>query len=154
MQCAALSRYHARSRYRTWRLAGLVLFAVWLVSAAHTDDDLAGSGTVAEWRANLGHSELATAAYAAGVMAMGNIFSECNNTRTVRELHSYLLYRAPSTLTMVQAISSFLSEGECAVVSDDRPAPSDAPSSRTKARIYSEEPYSPGPFATSFRASR
>ena len=37
MQCAALSRYHARSRYRTWRLAGLVLFAVWLVETTCTD---------------------------------------------------------------------------------------------------------------------
>ena len=58
----------------------------------------------------MGRSEVATASYAAGVMAMGNVFTECKNARTVRELHSYLLYRALSTLTMKQAISNFLME--------------------------------------------
>jgi hypothetical protein len=112
----------------------------WLVNAAQADENLAGTGSVGEWRTKLGHNELATAAYAAGVMATGTLFSECKNPRTVRELHTYLLYRAPSTLTMAQAISSFLGEAECNVVNDDRPAPADAPHWRTKAGIYSEEP--------------
>jgi len=43
-------------------------------------------------------------------MAMGNVFTACKNPRTVRELHTYLLYRALSTLTMKQAIRSFLSK--------------------------------------------
>jgi hypothetical protein len=33
-------------------------------------------------------------------MAMGNVFTERTNVRTVRELHAYLLYRPQSTLTM------------------------------------------------------
>jgi hypothetical protein len=140
MQRIALSWSLARPRHTARKLAGLALLVFWLVNAAHADENLAGSGSVGEWRTKLGHSELATAAYAAGVMATGSIFSECKNTRTVRELHSYLLYRAPSTLTMAQAIASFLSEGECTVVSDDRPAPSDPSQWRTKARIYGEEP--------------
>jgi len=137
MQCAALSRYHACSRYRTWRRAGLVLFTVWLavelVSAAHADDDLAGAGTVAEWRANLGHSELATASYAAGVLAMGNVFAKCKKPRTVRELHAYLLNRALSTLTMSQAIRMFMLEGDCAVVGEDHVMP--GPVGKTQATI-------------------
>jgi hypothetical protein len=96
----------------------------WLTNTAQADENVAGTGSVGEWRTKLGHSELATAAYAAGVMARGNIFSECKNTRTVRELHNYLLHRAPSTLTMTQAITTFLSEGECAVTGEDRATPS------------------------------
>ena len=45
-------------------------------------------------------------------MAMGNVFTECKSPRTVRELHAYLLYRALSTLTMKQAIWSFLIEAK------------------------------------------
>jgi len=94
-------------------VAGLVLVrALLLASPALAGENLAGAGTVAEWRANLGRSEMATASYAAGVMAMGNVFTECKSPRTVRELHAYLLYRALSTLTMKQAIWSFLIEAK------------------------------------------
>ena len=52
-------------------VAGLVLVrALLLASPALAGENLAGAGTVAEWRANLGRSEMATASYAAGVMAM------------------------------------------------------------------------------------
>jgi hypothetical protein len=100
-------------------VAGLVRARL-LASPALAVENLAGAGTVAEWRANLGRSEVATASYAAGVMAMGNIFTECEIPRTVRELDPYLLYRALSTLTMKQAIWSFLIEAKCNVMSEDR----------------------------------
>ena len=68
-------------------VAGLVLVrALLLASPALAGENLAGAGTVAEWRANLGRSEM--------------------------ELHAYLLYRALSTLTMKQAIWSFLIEAK------------------------------------------
>jgi hypothetical protein len=97
-----------------------VLTAHLLASAASAGENLAGDGTVAEWRAQLGRSEVATASYAAGVLATGNVFTECKNRRTVRELHAYLLYRALSTLTMKQAISNFLTEADCTRSSEDR----------------------------------
>ena len=125
---------------KAWNLAGLLLLTVLLASTAPADEKLAGTGSVAEWRTKLGHSELATAAYAAGVMAMGNIFSECKSPRTVRELHTYLLYRAPSMLSMKEAIWSFLREGHCTVVGDNGPMPSTAMLWGTKATLYSEEP--------------
>jgi len=98
----------------------VVLSAFLLASPAQADENLAGAGTVEEWRAKLGRSEVATAAYAAGVMAMGNVFTECKNPRTVRELHAYLLYRALSTLTMKQAIWNFLIEADCTMMSEGR----------------------------------
>ena len=61
-----------------------------------------------------------TASYAAGVIAMGNVFTECKNARTVRELHAHLLYRALSMLTMKQAISNFLMEANCTRLGEDR----------------------------------
>ena len=140
MQRIALSWSLARPRHTACKLAGLALLVFWLVNAAHADENLAGSGSVGEWRTKLGHSELATAAYAAGVMAMGSIVSKCKNSRTVRELHAYLLYRAPSTLTMKDAIANFLSDGECTVVGVDQPAESSRLNWRTEATIYSEEP--------------
>jgi hypothetical protein len=120
--------------------AGAVFLTALLASPVRADENLAGTGSVAEWRTKLGRSELATAAYAAGVMATGNLFSECKNPRTVRDLHTYLLYRAPSTLTMKQAIGSFFSEGDCMFFGEDRLAPSNPPNWKTKATIYSEEP--------------
>jgi hypothetical protein len=99
----------------------LVVLGVFLLaSPSRADENLAGAGTVEEWRARLGRSELATASYAAGVMAMGNVFTECKNPRTVRELHTYLVHRALSTLTMKQAIWNFLIEADCTVMSEDR----------------------------------
>ena len=80
-----------------------------LASTAQADENVAGNGTVAEWRTKLGRSELATAAYAAGVMA-GNFFNECKTPRTVCELHTDLVYRAPAILTMKQAIKNFFRE--------------------------------------------
>ena len=103
------------------RLARFVLMsALLLAPPAPAGENVAGDGTVAEWRTNLGRSEVATASYAAGAMAMGNVFTECKNPRTVRELHAYLLYRARSTLTMKQAISNFLVEANCTRLSEDR----------------------------------
>ena len=114
--------------YNAGRLAGLVLLsALLLASPSRAGEDLAGAGTVEEWRAKLRRSELATASYAAGAMAMGNVFTACKNPRTVRELHTYLLYRALSTLTMKQAIRSFLSEAGCTMMSEDRFISSSAP---------------------------
>lgn len=122
------------------KFVGAVFLTALLASPVRADENLAGTGSVAEWRTKLGRRELATAAYAAGVMATGNLFSECKNLRTVRDLHTYLLYRAPSTLTMKQAIGSFFSEGDCMALGEDRLAPSNPPNWRTKATIYSEGP--------------
>src|SRR5215831_20657287 len=101
-------------------LATAISLVAALTSPAHADDEVAGGYSVAEWREKLGRSELATAAYAAGVMAMKNVFAECKNPRTVRDLHTYLLHRALPTLTMNQAISQFLVEGGCTVISAAR----------------------------------
>jgi len=128
-----------RSADTIWKLAGLVLVVALLASTAQADDNVAGNGTVAEWRTKLGHSELATAAYAAGAMA-GNFFNECKTPRTVRELHTYLLYRAPAILTMKQAIKNFYGEGDCSVVAEERLVPSNPPRSRIKATTSSEGP--------------
>jgi hypothetical protein len=122
------------------KCTGAVFLAALRASPVRADENLAGTGSVAEWRTKLGRSELATAAYAAGVMATGNLFSECKNPRTVRDLHTYLLYRAPSTLTMKQAIGSFFSEGDCMAFGEDRLAPSNPPNWRTKATIHREGP--------------
>jgi len=46
-----------------------ISLVVALASPAQADDEVAGGYSVAEWREKLGRSELATAAYAAGVMA-------------------------------------------------------------------------------------
>ena len=117
-------------------LVGIVsLSVILLASPARAEDHLAGSGSVAEWREKLARSELATAAYAAGVMAMSTVFAECKNSRTVRELHVYLLYRAVPTLTMKQAIERFLIEGGCAMISEERsPA-----RQKTSATIYVDD---------------
>ena len=103
-----------------------------MASSAHADEEVAGGYSVAEWRERLGHSELATAAYAAGVMAMKNVLAECQTPRTVRDLHTYLLHRALPTITMKQAISRFLVEGGCTVISAERFMSSPA-------TIYAEE---------------
>ena len=122
------------------KLARLVLVSALLpVSPALAGDDLAGEGTVAEWRANLGRSEVATASYAAGVMAMGNVFTECKNRRTVRELHAYLLYRALPMLTMKQAIVNFLIEADCTMMSQDRAMASNFPQWKAKRTDDGEE---------------
>ena len=126
--------------YKAGQLAGLVLVsALLLASPALAGENLAGEGTVAEWRANLGRSEVATASYAAGVMAMGNVFTECKNPRTVRELHAYLLYRALPTLTMKQAIWNFLIEADCTMMSEDRFMPSNFPQRKPKRTNDGEE---------------
>ena len=104
-----------------------ILSVLSLASLVLADENLAGDGTVAEWRANLGRSQLATAACAAGVMAMGNISVVCKTPRAVRELHEYLRYRALPTLTMKQAIWSFLTEGDCNVRTEDQPASASVP---------------------------
>ena len=116
-----------------------MLVVALLASTAQADENVAGNGTVAEWRTKLGRSELATAAYAAGVMA-GNFFNECKTPRTVRELHTYLLYRAPVTLTMKQAIKNFFSEGDCSAFAEERLVPANPPLSRIKATTSSEGP--------------
>jgi hypothetical protein len=108
-------------------LALVVLGVFLLASPSRADENLAGAGTVEEWRARLGRSEVATASYAAGVMAMGNVFAECKNPRTVRDLHTYLVHRALSTLTMKQAIWNFLMEADCTVISEDRFISSNVP---------------------------
>ena len=132
---------YVQTIYKPIPVERLALIAVLLVATpGRGAENAAGDVTVAEWRTKLGRSELATAAYAAGVMAMGHLFSECKNPRTVRELHAYLLYRAPSTLTMKQAIWSLFSEGDCAVAGVDRLLPSDSPNSGPKSSLYSEEP--------------
>ena len=97
-----------------------ISLVVALASPAQADDEVAGGYSVAEWREKLGRSELATAAYAAGVMAMKNVLAECKNPPTVRDLHTYLLHRALPAVTMKQAISRFLVESGCTVISADR----------------------------------
>src|SRR5207245_10751054 len=78
-----------RRLYKAGKLAGLMLgSALLLASPALAGEKLAGAGTVEEWRTRLGRSELATAAYAAGVVATSSVFTECKNPRTVRELHT------------------------------------------------------------------
>ena len=107
-----------------------VLTIVTLFSLANpvlAQETLAGDGTVGEWRANLGRNELATAAYAAGVMAMGTISVTCKTPRTVRELHEYLRYRALPALTMRQAIWSFLTEADCNVRTGDQSVSANVP---------------------------
>jgi hypothetical protein len=121
------------------RFAGAVLLTAVFAGPIQADENFAGSGSVAEWRAKLGPNELATAAYAAGVMA-GSVFSECRSPRTVRELHTYLLYRAPSTLTMKQAIAYFLNEADCHVTSQEHLPPSSSIHSGQPGNIYAEEP--------------
>jgi hypothetical protein len=124
----------------TSKLAGLVLIsALSLTSATLADESIAGEGTVAEWRARLGGYQMAAASYAAGVMATGNVFTRCKNPRTVRELHTYLVYRAPSTLTMKQAIWNFLIEADCTMPSEDRFLSSHSPQWKNKPTIYGEE---------------
>ena len=126
--------------YKAASLAGLALMIVfWLASPSLADENRAGEGTIAEWRANLGRYELATASYAAGVMATGNVFTQCKNPRTVRELHTYLVYRALSTLTMKQAIWNFLIEADCTVLSEDRFMSSNVPQWKAKSTNDSEE---------------
>ena len=126
--------------YKAASLAGLALMIVfWLASPSLADENRAGEGTIAEWRANLGRYELATASYAAGVMATGNVFTQCKNPRTVRELHTYLVYRALSTLTMKKAIWNFLIEADCTVLSEDRFMSSNVPQWKAKSTNDSEE---------------
>ena len=103
-----------------------------IASPAHADEEVAGGYSVAEWRERLGRSELATAAFAAGVMATKNLFAECKTPRTGRDLHTYLLHRALPTITMKQAISRFLVEGGCTVISAER-------FTSSPATIYAEE---------------
>ena len=123
-----------------YKLAWLVLIsALVLTSPTLAEDNQAGDGTVAEWRAKLGRHEIATASYAAGVMAVGNLFTQCKNPRTVRQLHTYLLYGAPATFTIKQAIWNFLIEGECTVPAEERVLSANAPQYRPKATIYGEE---------------
>ena len=122
------------------RLTVLTILSVLsLASPVLADENLAGDGTVADWRANLGRSQLATAAYAAGVMAMGNISVVCKTPRTVRELHEYLRYRALPTLTMKQAIWSFLTEGECNARTEDQSASASVPRLKFKSPSDSAE---------------
>ena len=113
------------------------MIVFWLASPSLADENRAGEGTIAEWRANLGRYELATASYAAGVMATGNVFTQCKNPRTVRELHNYLV--ALSTLTMKQAIWNFLIEADCTVLSEDRFMSSNVPQWKAKSTNDSEE---------------
>jgi hypothetical protein len=94
--------------------------------------------TVAEWRAKLGGSELATASYAAGVMATG-VFTQCKTPRTVRELYAYLLARALPTLTMNQAIWTFLIEANCTMTSQGRFMSSNVPQWNATSPHYGEE---------------
>jgi len=121
---------------RVWlspiRTLAAISLVVAVASPAHADNETAGGYSVAEWREKLGRNELATAAFAAGVMATKNVFAECKNPRTVRDLHSYLLYRALPTVTMKQAISRFLVEGGCTIISADR-------FTSATATIYAEE---------------
>src|SRR5262249_60549700 len=79
-----------------------------MASSAHADEEVAGGYSVAEWRERLGPSELATAAYAAGVMAMKNVLAECQTPRTGRDLYTYLLHLALPTITMKQAVRPIL----------------------------------------------
>jgi hypothetical protein len=110
-------------------LAGLALIALLSVATPiRAAENAAGDGTVAEWRTNLRRSELATAAYAAGVMAMGNVLVSCNTPRTAKDLHAYLVHRALPSLTMKQAIQIFLIEANCNVTSADRLISSDSSS--------------------------
>ena len=113
-------------------LATAISLVVALTGPAHADDEVAEGYSVAEWREKLGRSELATAAFAAGVMATKNVYAECKNPRTVRDFHTYLLHRALPTITMRQAISRFLAEGGCTVSSADR-------FTSPTATIYAEE---------------
>jgi hypothetical protein len=113
------------------RFAALTIVSVFLLASQVFADDLAGEGTVGEWRAYLSRSELATAAYAAGVMAMESVFVTCKTPHTVRELHAYLLYRALPALSMKQAIRSFLIEANCSVIGEDRLISSNSPSKST-----------------------
>lgn len=102
------------------RFAGLALTAFLSIAmAASAAENAPGNVTVAEWRTNLRRSELATVAYAAGAMAMANLLIRCDNTRTVKELHAYLIERAQPSLTMKQAIQIFLIEANCVVTSED-----------------------------------
>ena len=121
---------------RVWlpRLGTLaaISLVVALASPSQADDEVAGGYSVAEWREKLGRSDLATAAFAAGVMAMKNVLAECKDPRTVRDLHTYLLHRALPTITMKQAISRFLVEGGCTVISAER-------FTSSPATIYAEE---------------
>jgi hypothetical protein len=102
------------------RLAALTIVSGFLLASQVFAENLAGEGTVGEWRANLSRSELATAAYAAGVMAMGSVFVTCGTPRTVRDLHAYLLHQALPVRTMKQAIQNFLIEANCSVMGEDR----------------------------------
>lgn len=106
--------------HKLTRFAGLALTAFFSIATpAGGADSALGDVTVAEWRTNLRRSELATVAFAAGAMTMANVVVRCNNPRTVKQLHAYLVQRAQPSLTMKQAIQIFLIEANCVVTSED-----------------------------------
>ena len=70
----------------------------------------------------------------------GPVSGEQVDTRTVRELHIYLLYRASVTLTMKQAIGSFFREGDCTALAEERLVRANPPLSRTNATIPNDGP--------------
>ena len=106
--------------HKSIRFAGLALTAfLSIATPAGAAENASGDVRVAEWRANLRRSELATVAYAAGAMAMANVLVRCDNMRTVKELQAYLVKRAQPSLTMKQAIQIFLIEANCVVTSED-----------------------------------
>ena len=115
--------------YKPIPLVGLAVIALLSVATPiGAAENAAGDGTVAEWRTRLRRSELATAAYAAGVMAMGNVLVSCKTPRTVKDLHAYLVHRALPSLTKKQAIQIFLIEANCSVTSAERLISSDSSS--------------------------
>ncbi len=76
--------------------------------------EIAGRGTVAQWRQSYGRVELAAVAWSYGaISALTALGMECKAAVGVRELEPYMMYRAAHQTTVAEALRVFWRETGC-----------------------------------------